>query len=137
MESADVIIVNKGDGDLIRSAKRAQFEYMSAVRLLTPKYEFWAPSVLRCSSVTHEGKFSGVFKLNQQGLDKVWDVASRFMYLLKKHEKFESKRAKQFETWMWNIIYEQLEERYKRKEMEGMTLSDLKTIPECKSNFPK
>lgn len=50
-----MIIVNKGDGDLIRSAKRAQFEYMSAIKLLTPKYEFWMPAVIRCSCVTQEG----------------------------------------------------------------------------------
>lgn len=53
-----MIIVNKGDGDLVRSAKRAQYEYMSAIKLLTPKYDFWVPSVIRCSSVTQEGEFA-------------------------------------------------------------------------------
>lgn len=114
MESADMIIVNKADGDLVRSAKRAQFEYMSALRLLTPKYEFWMPSVIRCSSVTQEGSFVDSFFANcVLGIEKVWESASKFLYHLKKQGKFESKRAKQFETWMWNIIFEELEDRFR------------------------
>jgi len=39
----DLVIVTKDDGDLKPSAKKAQFEYTSALKLLKPKSEHWRP----------------------------------------------------------------------------------------------
>eukprot|EP01126_Amoeba_proteus_P050897 TRINITY_DN6051_c0_g1_i15.p1 TRINITY_DN6051_c0_g1~~TRINITY_DN6051_c0_g1_i15.p1 ORF type:complete len:230 (+),score=57.13 TRINITY_DN6051_c0_g1_i15:624-1313(+) len=97
MEMADLVVINKADGDLMRSALKAQYEYMSALKILTPKDTNWSPQVVKCSSVT------------QEGIPKIWELASGFLHAAKQSGSFLEKRSKQQEHWMWNMIYEGLE----------------------------
>lgn len=45
IEVADVVIINKADGDLLPAARRAQAEYTSALKLLRKKSKLWIPKV--------------------------------------------------------------------------------------------
>jgi putative protein kinase ArgK-like GTPase of G3E family len=45
MELADLIVVNKADGDLADAARKTQFEYQSALKLIHPKSFDWMPKV--------------------------------------------------------------------------------------------
>ena len=47
MELADLIVVNKADGDLLPAARRVTADYTSALKLLHPrnKMKLWRPRV--------------------------------------------------------------------------------------------
>src|SRR6201989_1460852 len=55
VELADMIAVNKADGDNINRAKAAAGEYRAALHILTPRSPNWAPPVVICSALTGEG----------------------------------------------------------------------------------
>ena len=45
VEMADLIVVNKADGDLLPAARRMAADYTSALNLLHSKKKFWRPKV--------------------------------------------------------------------------------------------
>jgi len=45
VEVADVVVVNKCDGDLVPAARRIQTEYTSALKFVRPKTRHWRPQV--------------------------------------------------------------------------------------------
>ena len=51
VELADLVIVNKADGDLLPAARRIKAEYVSALKLLRAKHRVWTPKVWRCVCV--------------------------------------------------------------------------------------
>lgn len=55
MEMADAIVVNKADGENIRSAKKASAELKGALHLFAPPDNDWFPKVLTCSSLESTG----------------------------------------------------------------------------------
>ncbi|HKY65292.1 MAG TPA: methylmalonyl Co-A mutase-associated GTPase MeaB, partial [Acidimicrobiales bacterium] len=65
MELADVIVVNKADGDLLPAARRAVADHRHAVHLLRPKHPGWTVPVLAVSA------------LHGTGIDEVWTEVER------------------------------------------------------------
>ena len=55
VELADMIAVNKADGDNIKRAKAAAGEYRAALHILTPRSPTWAPPVTTYSALTGDG----------------------------------------------------------------------------------
>lgn len=55
MELADIVVVNKADGDLLKPARLAQADYQAALSLMRPRSPAWKPPVLLASAVTGEG----------------------------------------------------------------------------------
>ncbi len=55
VELADMIAVNKADGDNIKRAKAAAGEYRAALHILTPRSPTWAPPVVTYSALTGDG----------------------------------------------------------------------------------
>lgn len=102
VELADMIIVNKADGAFADNATTTQYEYMSALRLLSPKPAFgWTPPVVKCSSVT------------LQGIPRVWELMSVYFNTAQTTGEFWRRRSQQNEGWMWRMIHEKLEMRFK------------------------
>ncbi len=66
MELADVIVVNKADGDLLPAARRAVSDHRHAVHLLRPKHPGWTVPVVATSA------------LDGTGVDEVWAEVERF-----------------------------------------------------------
>ncbi|RZJ27088.1 MAG: methylmalonyl Co-A mutase-associated GTPase MeaB, partial [Flavobacterium sp.] len=60
MEMADLIAINKADGDNLRKAKLAKTEFGRALHLFPAKKSGWTPKVVTCSAVTKDG------------IDEVW-----------------------------------------------------------------
>jgi len=96
VELADLIVVNKSDGDLKPAARRAAAEYRAALHLLRPSSAHWKPQVLRCSSV--EG----------DGIPEVWQAVHQFRAAMTAGGEFRERRARQARDWMWNEINESL-----------------------------
>lgn len=92
MELADLVVVNKADGALLTSAKRAQSEYRGALHLMRPKYEGWTPRVMLASA------------LKNKGLEDIWAQIRSFETLLKDSGQLEHLRTSQAVSWMWSEI---------------------------------
>jgi GTPase len=89
VELADLVVVNKADGDLLAAARRAQADYRAALQLLRPPTPAWTPEVLACSA------------LHEQGIDEVWQVVLRHRQRLEDSGDVAAKRALQIRSWLW------------------------------------
>ncbi len=55
VELADMIAVNKADGDNVARAKLAAAEYGAALHILSPRSPNWSPPVVTCSALKGDG----------------------------------------------------------------------------------
>ena len=95
IELADLIVVNKADGDLKTAAKRSAADYQHALRMLRSPTVGWTPEVTTASALSGEGVM------------EIWDVVGRFRKAV--GEKGVGKRrAEQARAWMWNEVGETL-----------------------------
>jgi LAO/AO transport system kinase len=101
MELADLVVVNKADGELEKAAKRAQGEYRAALHLMRPKSRNWTPRVLTASA------------LKDKGLDAVWDQITGYRDALTTAGEFTANRAEQARAWMWSEIDDRLKDRFR------------------------
>jgi LAO/AO transport system kinase len=96
IELADMIAVNKADGDNVARAKAAAAEYRAALHILAPRSANWSPPVVTYSALTGE------------------DVAVLWKHVLDHREKLTaaselaSRRAEQQVKWMWAMVEERL-----------------------------
>ena len=91
LELADVIAVNKADGDGAGPARVAARELAGAMRLMMPG-DVRRPPVLTCSAQTGDG------------LDEVWDAVLAHRSWLEEQGSLEARRAQQQEDWMWAMV---------------------------------
>jgi LAO/AO transport system kinase len=113
VELADILAINKADGEFEAAAGRAAAEYANAVRLLPPGHEGWQPPVLTCSAK------SGT------GIAEVWAEINRFRQTFGPGGAIADKRARQAQAWMWNEISETLMARFKAHTDVAEQLTDL------------
>ena len=102
MELANMVVVNKADGDLADVAERSAAEYANALRLLHPTTSDWIPPVLTCSS------------LKGTGISEVWHRIGEFAALMRSSGAFEARRAEQARRWMWGEVDENLLSAFRR-----------------------
>jgi LAO/AO transport system kinase len=95
IELADLIVVNKADGDLLATAKRSASDYQHALRMLRSPTAGWTPEVTTASALTGEG------------VAEVWHVIGRFMKAVGE-KGVARRRADQARAWMWNEVGETL-----------------------------
>ncbi|MCA0337185.1 MAG: methylmalonyl Co-A mutase-associated GTPase MeaB [Actinobacteria bacterium] len=91
LELADVIAVNKADGDGAGPARVAARELAGAMRLMMPG-DVRRPPVLTCSAQTGDG------------LDEVWAAVLEHRKWLQDNGSLEERRAQQQEDWMWAMV---------------------------------
>ncbi|MCR5862161.1 methylmalonyl Co-A mutase-associated GTPase MeaB [Flavobacterium sp. J372] len=109
MEMADLIVINKADGDNIKKAKLAKTEFNRALHLFPPKASGWQPKVTTCSAVTRDG------------IPEIWDMMLDYFEMSKNNRYFEERRARQNETWLTETIEEQLKANfYARKDIASL-----------------
>ncbi len=102
LELADIIAVNKADGDGALRAKAAAAEYRAALHIMAPKSRVWSPPVLMISGLAN------------QGLDALWEQIGAFRTKTEASGDFAAKRRAQGVKWMWTMLQERLAERVKR-----------------------
>ncbi len=96
LELADMIAVNKTDGENQSKAFEAAKDYISALRLTQPATSNWTPPVVNCSSLTGEG------------LDEVWEKITDHRKILENSGEWSERRKIQKLKWMWSIVEERL-----------------------------
>jgi len=83
MEMADLIIINKADGDNVKKAALSKNEYENALHLFPLLPNGWSPKVLTASA------------LYSKGLEEVWEVIMEFLTLARTNGFFEKHRQSQ------------------------------------------
>lgn len=95
IELADLIVVNKADGDLKATATRSAADYRHALHMLRSPTAGWTPEVTTASALGGEGVLA------------VWGVVERFLAAVGP-AGVARRRAEQARAWMWNEVGETL-----------------------------
>lgn len=100
MEMADLIVINKADGDNVKRARLAKTEYNRALHLFPMKNSGWSPKVTTCSA------------LHNEGIAEVWQTITEYFELTQENHYFEQKRKEQNQYWLIETINEQLKQNF-------------------------
>jgi LAO/AO transport system kinase len=92
VELADMIAINKADGDNIKRANRAAAEYRSALHILTPRSERWFPPVVTYSALTGAG------------IAELWQKVLDHRTAMNASGEFAARRREQQVKWMWSML---------------------------------
>jgi LAO/AO transport system kinase len=98
LEIADVIAVNKADGDREAEARSAARELAGALRLVHGREAAWVPPVLTCSALTGAG------------IDDVWQRVLGHRASLGE-DGLRAKRAEQQLEFTWALVRDELDQR--------------------------
>jgi LAO/AO transport system kinase len=101
VELADMIAVNKADGDNVKRAKAAAGEYRAALHILTPRSPTWTPPVVTYSALTNDG------------IAALWQHALDHRTQLTASGEFAARRREQQVKWMWAMLEDRFHQRLK------------------------
>ncbi|ESR22744.1 methylmalonyl Co-A mutase-associated GTPase MeaB [Lutibaculum baratangense] len=96
LELADIIAVNKADGDNEGRARQAAAELKAALHILTPASPDWTPEVVTVSGLAN------------RGLDRLWETIGRHREALVASGGFAARRREQQVKWMRTLLEERL-----------------------------
>jgi len=99
VELADMIAVNKADGDNVTRARQAAAEYRAALHILTARSPTWTPPVLTCSASTGDG------------VEALWANVLDHRKKLIATGEIAARRREQQVKWMWSMFDDHLRER--------------------------
>ncbi|HCO9241409.1 TPA: methylmalonyl Co-A mutase-associated GTPase MeaB [Escherichia coli] len=88
MEVADLLVINKDDGDNHTNVAIARHMYESALHILRRKYDEWQPRVLTCSA------------LEKRGIDEIWHAIIDFKTALTASGRLQQVRQQQSVEWL-------------------------------------
>jgi LAO/AO transport system kinase len=99
VELADMIAVNKADGDNIGRATMAAADYRSALHILAPRSPTWSPPVMTYSAVTGNG------------IADLWGHVIDHQEKMSASGELAARRREQQVKWMWTMLEERLTAR--------------------------
>ncbi len=111
LEVADMLAINKADGENEVYAKRARSEYQTALHLMRGHGGTWHPPVLTCSALLNVG------------LAELWAKIEEHHEKLGATGELAARRESQQVHWMWSMIEERL-------------LADLRLTPDVRTLLP-
>jgi LAO/AO transport system kinase len=112
VELADMIAINKADGDNLDRAMAAAAEYRAALHILTPRSALWSPPVLAYSALTGNG------------LPELWETIIDHRQRMTNSGELAARRREQQVKWMWAML-------------EDRMFSHLRSDPALKTKLPK
>lgn len=115
LELADIIAVNKADGDNIARARQAASEYTTALGILTPQSAAWKPPVLMVSGLKNEG------------LDELWRQLQAHHAALSSSGELAERRRERNVQWMHALLTERLLAVLKANDNVVQRLPDIET----------
>jgi LAO/AO transport system kinase len=101
LELADALVVNKADGEQKALAERTRAEHARALELLRPLSAAWRPRVLTASARSEEG------------IAACWDTVLAHRAALGASGELERRRRSQARDWMWALLEEGLQQRFR------------------------
>ena len=113
LELADLIAVNKADGDGVGPARVALGELKAALRYVPHKRADWEPQAIAISAKTGDG------------LDTLWNHVEAHHAALEKSGGLEALRHEQQRSWMWTLISERLEHTFRHHPAVAQRLAEV------------
>ena len=98
LELADVVTVNKADGDGLGPARVAARDLATAMKLITSDPHAKRPPVLTCSAQTGDG------------LDLLWQAVLDHRDYVDAHGGLDARRNAQQLEWLWALVAGELED---------------------------
>jgi LAO/AO transport system kinase len=92
LEVAEILFVNKADGDNATRARRAARDLEAALHLFAPASPHWAPKVLTGSGLTGDG------------IDTLWRTVEAHRQAFETAGAFEARRREQQVRWLWSMV---------------------------------
>lgn len=99
LELADIVVVNKADGEHATEAKAAARELAGAIRLIYPRETLWRPPVLTLSA------------LHGIGLVELWETVLAHRKVLTEAGEFDARRRTQQVEWAWSMVRDAVVDR--------------------------
>src|SRR5438309_10809151 len=96
VELADMIAVNKADGDNVKRANQAAADYRSALHILNPRSQHWHPPVVTYSALTGTG------------MDTLWQKILDHRSAMNASGEFAARRREQQVKWMWSMLEQRM-----------------------------
>jgi LAO/AO transport system kinase len=101
VELADMIAVNKADGDNIKRANAAAAEYRAALHILNPPSPHWTPQVVTYSALTGSG------------IEALWSAVLDHRKRMTASGELSARRRAQQVKWMWAMLEDRVAARLK------------------------
>ena len=99
VELADMIAINKADGDNIARANLAAADFRSALHILAPRSPTWAPPVVTFSALTGDG------------VEGLWRQVIDYKDKMTASGELGQRRRDQQVKWMWTLLEERMTAR--------------------------
>jgi LAO/AO transport system kinase len=99
VELADMIAVNKADGENVARARIAAADYRAALNILKPVSDTWSPPVVTFSA------------LSGDGIGELWSQVLAHKKLMTASGELVARRREQQVKWMWSMLEERLTAR--------------------------
>ena len=96
VELADMIAINKADGDNLKRANVTAADYRSALHILSPRSEHWHPPVVTYSALTGTG------------MDTLWQKILDHRTAMSASGEFAGRRREQQVKWMWSMLEQRM-----------------------------
>ncbi len=112
VELADLVLVNKADGELESHAQGTAAEYANALRLMRPRSRRWEVPVRTCSALTGDG------------VPEVWSLVEQYRESMDDSGDLAGRRAEQARAWLWS-------------EVSAHLIDAVKTDAEVKKRLPE
>ena len=100
MELADLVVVNKADGDNIQAAELACRELNNALHYLRNATRGWTTKAMTCSAI------------QKTGLSEIWSAVSRFTEQGRLNGVFDERRQSQVINWFETLLTEAVLNRF-------------------------
>jgi len=96
VEMADMLVINKADGNNRQKAEITQHAYSDALHYLQPATDGWTTGTFLCSAI------------NDEGIDSIWKNILDFIKLTKDTKLFYTRRNEQLLEWVYTMVEENL-----------------------------
>jgi len=110
VEMADLVLINKADGERIKLAERTKKDYRNALHLFPPKQSKWIPKAIVCSA------------LEQKGMDTIWKEITSYFQLIRANQFFQQNRVEQTKYWLTSSIQQGLQDAFFKNEKMAVAL---------------
>jgi len=112
IELADMLAVNKADGDNVKRASAAAAEYRAALHIISAGSELWTPPVVTFSGLTGDG------------IAELWKRITEHRERMSAAGALAARRREQQVKWMWAMLEERV-------------MARLKSDPALRARLPK
>ncbi len=114
LELADLISINKADGENLEAAEHARADLERALNILRPRGDDgWTPRVVTSSGLTGDG------------LDEIWTIIEEHHAVVSANGALERRRQKQLLDWMWSLVDEGLRSAVREHEEVASKVENL------------